>query len=122
MKTTSTLAMIACFNRDLTYRSVNRAYAGAWGLSPQEIVGRHISAVLGHDVVGLVLPRIDEALQGRCVEFEASIPFSTLGARRIRAIYIPCFDGAGDVDGWTASLTPIDSPGDASQGSAALEP
>lgn len=100
--------MLAQCDRNLHYRYVNRIYAETFGLPAEEIVGRRINEVLGDEAVGMVLPRIDEVLRGKVVEFEAQIPFSRIGLRWMRVIYIPHFDDDGTVRGWVAAITPID--------------
>jgi signal transduction histidine kinase len=75
------------------------------GRPVDEIVGRTIPEVIG--VVGFetLRPHITRVLSGESVDFEAQVPYRDLGARWIRAGYVPTHDAAGETDGWVAVIT-----------------
>jgi PAS domain S-box-containing protein len=97
-------AVIRC-SRDLRYLWVSPV-AGAWyGRRPEDVIGRHLQDVLGAEALALIQPHIDRVLGGERVEFEAELPYPTLGRRWVHAVYAPTRTSGGEVDGWVAVLT-----------------
>ncbi len=66
-------AMIAYLSPDLTYRFGNPAYCNWFARDPQQLIGKHISEVLGADVYALHKTHIDSALDGHCKTFECRV-------------------------------------------------
>jgi PAS domain S-box-containing protein len=105
--TENTPVMLTQCSRDLTCTFANRAYAEMLRLPPEEIIGRPISEVLGSEAFELILPRIEQVLRGKRVEFEAEIPYPQAGRRVMHVVYMPERDASGRVTGWLASITDI---------------
>ncbi len=57
-------ALICCLDRDHRYGFANAAYLDAWGLRPEEVLGLHVSDVVGHENYQRVRGHIDAALSG----------------------------------------------------------
>lgn len=81
-------ALIAYWDRDLNNRLANKAYVDYFGMTPEEIFGRHISELLGPDLYRLNLPYLERALAGARQEFDREIP-TPHGPRYTQALYLP---------------------------------
>jgi len=89
------------------YTFVNRAYAGRFGLTPDQVVGKHVWEVVGEQGYASIERHIDEVLAGRRVEYEMEIPYETIGARFIHCAYAPYFGADGTVQGLVGVITDI---------------
>ena len=65
--------MVAYWDASLRCVLANRAYERWFGVSPENLVGKHISELLG-PLYQLNLPYIEGALRGERQEFERTIP------------------------------------------------
>jgi PAS domain S-box-containing protein len=75
---------------DYTYRYVNARYSLYWGRPREAIEGRPIAALFGEDVFARhVRPRLDRALGGQEVHYQATFEFPALGARHMEVSYMP---------------------------------
>ena len=72
-------AYIAHCDAERRYRFVNQAYAARFGLTPEQVVGRHIWEVVGREAYESVREYVDQMLQGTPVEFEVEVPYEELG-------------------------------------------
>jgi len=98
------VAVTRC-DRDFRYLWVSRGFAAWMGRAVDEIVGRTIPEVMGVVAFETVRPHITQVLSGEPVDFETQVPYRDLGARWIRAGYVPTHDAAGETDGWVAVIT-----------------
>jgi PAS domain-containing protein len=105
--------LVAQCSRDLRYLFVNKPYADFLGKPVELIVGHSIPKVIGEAAFRVILPYVDRALAGERVEYEAEIPYTDLGLRRVRIIYIPGFDLKGSVWGWVTTIHDITGRRDA---------
>jgi PAS domain S-box-containing protein len=81
--------MVAYWDADLRCRFANRAYIKWFGVEPQDMLGKHITELLGPLYV-LNRPYIEGALRGEEQEFEREIPDPKGGPpRQSQAHYIP---------------------------------
>ena len=82
-------AMLAYWDSSLRCRFANRAYDRWFGVSPEELIGKHMSELLG-PLYELNLPYIQGALRGEAQEFEREIPDPRGGpARHSLVQYMP---------------------------------
>src|SRR5512144_2167688 len=82
-------AMLAYWDSTQRCRFANRAYERWFGVSPESLIGKHISELLG-PIYPLNLPYIEGALRGEPQEFERVIPNPAGGPpRHSLANYIP---------------------------------
>ena len=82
-------AMLAYWDAELRCHFANRAYQTWFGMKPQDLVGRHISELLGH-LYALNRPYIEGALRGQEQFFERQIPDPHGGPTRYsQAHYVP---------------------------------
>ncbi len=82
-------AMIAYWNADLICRFANPAYREWFGVDPAQLVGKHISELLGRELYALNKPYLDAALQGHAQTFERIIPGPAGTVRYSLAQYVP---------------------------------
>jgi diguanylate cyclase (GGDEF)-like protein/PAS domain S-box-containing protein len=87
-------AMLAYWDADLRCHFANRAYETWFGVKPEDIVGRHLSDLLG-PLYELNRPYIEGALHGQEQFFEREIPDPRGGpSRHSQAHYVPdLFEG-----------------------------
>lgn len=81
-------ALIAYWDRELRNRLANKAYVEYFGMTPEEILGRHISEILGPDLYRQNSPYLERALAGERQEFDREIPTPS-GLRYTQALYLP---------------------------------
>src|SRR5262249_40570940 len=62
---------ICIVERDYRYRRANAVYAQRWGMTPEQVVGRHVAELLGADAFEHVIkPKLDRCFAGEEVLFE----------------------------------------------------
>lgn len=98
---------IAYCDSVMRFRFVNRPYAERFGLTPDEVIGRHIPEVLGEEAFESIRPHVEEALAGRRVEFETELPYEAVGQRYVHVVYVPHFGADGRVEGYVAVIADI---------------
>lgn len=92
-------ALVSYIDREGRYREVNDAYRQWFGLERTEIIGRSVRAIAGDSAYEEIGPRLDAALAGERITYEAEIPYRYGGTRPVEADYIPHIVGEGDVAG-----------------------
>ncbi len=99
--------LVSYVDREHHYRFVNRTYTEWFGRSREEIIGKHLSEVLGQDAYRTILPEVKKVLSGEEVVFELLVPYKN-GERFIHLNYIPDFDAStGLVTGFHAFVRDI---------------
>ena len=99
--------LVAYMSTDETYRQVNRAYEEWFGRPKAELIGKHISDVLGTPAYETLRPHVTAALAGQPASFESEVPYASRGTRWIRAQYIPDRDANGNVRGYVSLVLDI---------------
>jgi PAS domain S-box-containing protein len=102
-----TAVMLTQCNRDMRYTFVNRAYAQMLGLTPEQIVGRPIPEIIGHEAWEAILPYVHAVLLGQRVSYETEVRYARVGERHLDIMYVPEKDESGNVVGWVASINDI---------------
>jgi PAS domain S-box-containing protein len=100
-------ALISYVDSDQRYRFNNRAYEEWFQHSRQEITGRRINEVLGETAYQTIQRYVAEALSGKKVTYESTVPYKDGGQRYIYATYVPDFDEEGKVKGFYALVNDI---------------
>ncbi len=100
-------ALISYVDTQRRYVSCNAEYTKWFGLSQDEIVGRRMQDVLGEEAWKVTGPRIDAALAGETVQYEAEAHYRVAGTRWMHAVYIPHVDDRGGVVGVIVLVTDI---------------
>lgn len=99
-------AMVAYWDRDLRNRYGNKAYLEWFGVTPQQMQGRHIAEVIGEHLYALNRPYLDGVLGGVMQTFDRTIVDASGVRRDTQAHYIPDHvDGA--VAGFFALVTDL---------------
>jgi PAS domain S-box-containing protein len=99
--------MLARLGRDLRYRFISRAYARMISRRSEEVIGKHVTDILGQEGFVAVRPYIEKVLRGEPTQYELEITFPGLEPRLLRGFYTPLLDEAGNPDGWIASLLDV---------------
>jgi two-component system CheB/CheR fusion protein len=100
------VAVTRC-SADRRYVWVSQGCA-AWLRRPAEdLVGRSIREVVGEAAYAVICPYIDRVLSGERVEYEASVTYSELGERWIKATYVPTFGESSAPNGWVAVISDL---------------
>ena len=99
--------LLAHCDREHRYVFVNRAYGERLGLEPGQIVGKHMTEVIGKAAYEALRPQVERVLKGERVEFELVVPYRDIGQRFIHVVYVPDRDHRGEVHGLLAAITDI---------------
>jgi PAS domain S-box-containing protein len=99
---------IAQCDREARFKFVNRYYAERLGLTPEQVVGKPIPAVIGHKAWATLEPFFLECLSGKPVEFdvEVEMPYQTSDPQFTHCCYEPEWQD-GKVVGLLAAITNI---------------
>jgi len=90
--------MIVVVNREYRYVIVNRAFLSYRGMTKEEVVGRLVTELLNPSVFETVVkPRMDEAFQGKVVNYELKYRYPALGDRDLAITYVPV-EGPNGID------------------------
>ena len=92
--------LISYIDRDYVYRFANSFYEDWVGLTPAEVVGRHVRDVIGNAAFGVRKPWMDRALLGETVTADARLPHRDGGDRASELRYIPRIEGDGSINGF----------------------
>jgi diguanylate cyclase (GGDEF)-like protein/PAS domain S-box-containing protein len=99
--------MIGYWDKNLLNRYCNKAYSSWFGVSPEQLLGKHIQELLGEKIFRLNLTYIEAALRGQPQEFERTIPTPDgSGQRYSLAEYIPDIID-GEVKGFFVQVSDI---------------
>lgn len=98
-------ALIAYIDHDQRYRFVNAAYEAWFDLSRNDIVGKHVSELLG-TAYNSVRPFLERALSGEQVSFEIE-QHDERGQRDVMIVYTPDTEQDGTVCGLSSMVMDI---------------
>lgn len=105
-------ALIGYWDSDCHNVIANQAYVDYFGMTPDEIRGRHIREVLGEAVYALNLPHIQCVLAGEAQLFERTLIDQRGMTRHTQASYVPDIVD-GTVQGFYAHVTDVTARVDA---------
>jgi PAS domain S-box-containing protein len=99
---------IAQCDRQARFKFVNRHYAERLGLTPEEVIGKPIPAVIGDKAWAVFEPFFRECLTGKAVEFdvEVELPYQAANPQFTHCCYEPEWRN-GNVVGLVAAITNI---------------
>ena len=92
--------ILAHKSRDLVYTYVNKTYADWVDLPPNQIIGRHVSAVRNEAHFQLMKERREDVLAGKTVHYHTTCAYPGRGMRDLRMTLIPRFDPDGTIGGY----------------------
>ncbi|MCX7592571.1 MAG: ATP-binding protein [Fischerella sp.] len=98
---------IAYTDAQQRYRFVNKTYKAWFGLSQEEIHGKHLVEVLGETAYLVIKDKVERVLAGDVVEYEAQVPYREGGTRYIQAILVPDVTQKSEVRGYCALIIDI---------------
>jgi PAS domain S-box-containing protein len=98
---------ITQLDRQHRFKFVNRTYALRFGFEPAELIGKHFTEVMGEEPYAAIRHHIDATLEGQRVEFEAEIPYASLGPRWVFVVHEPERAPNGEVIGLVAVIADI---------------
>jgi PAS domain S-box-containing protein len=82
--------MILVVDRDYRYVLANRAFLGARGVEPKQLVGRRLAEIMGDEVFETTIkPKLEECFQGKVVNYEKRYNYPSLGERDFCVSYFP---------------------------------
>jgi PAS domain S-box-containing protein len=99
--------LVSYVDQDGCYRFANNGYKEWFGVTLEEIIGKHYKQVLGESTYSLIKDYVEAALSGQQVSFEEELPYRLGGTRWVFANYIPDVDERGKVKGFFALVTDI---------------
>jgi PAS domain S-box-containing protein len=100
--------LLAYVDAEQRYLYVNRLYADWYGLTREEIVGKHVCDVLHETTYQQALPVIEAALRGQRITYENDAAYDAQGqARTVRATYVPHLDENGQAKAFLAMVEDI---------------
>jgi PAS domain S-box-containing protein len=89
------------------YIYVNQTYERWFGLSREEIYGRHVHEILGEAAYEQARPYVERVLAGEEVIYQCQIPYPVCGERYVRGTLIPNWGENGNVQGYYALVEDI---------------
>lgn len=99
-------ALVGYWDRDGRNRYGNRAYLEWFGMTPDQMRGRHLSEVIGPQLFALNKPYVEAVLAGQAQTFDRTIVDQRGEHRHTQAHYIPdCVDG--EVRGFFALVSDL---------------
>jgi PAS domain S-box-containing protein len=105
--TDSLPALISYVDAQGRYQFNNRAYEEWFGDDREVLRGKPIREVVGEEAFAVIRPRMEAALAGRRVEYEAEMPYRQGRTRYVLVNYVPHVDHEGGVKGFFAIVTDI---------------
>ncbi len=100
-------SMVGYWDKNLLNRFANKAYTSWFGITPEQMFGKHIQFLLGDDLYCLNLPHIDAVLRGEAQTFGRTIPVPDSDEVRYSvAEYIPDIQD-GQVQGFYVQVADI---------------
>jgi len=113
-------ALIAAIDRTQRHRLTNKQYQEWFGLSSDQITGRHVRDLLGETLYQRLRGSIERALSGHQTSFEVEIGSEDGNQRWIAGTYVPEIDDSGAVQGLYALITDITEHKQAEEALASL--
>jgi PAS domain S-box-containing protein len=93
-------ALIAYIDADARYVWGNESYRRWYGISPEQLRGRHMIEVLGATAWASIQPYIERVLAGEEITFDHRLVYDSGRTRDVRATYVPHLDAGGRVRGF----------------------
>lgn len=95
-------ACVSYVDKNLCYQYVNVTYQTWFGITPEDLYGRSVRAVIGAAAYEKAMPYIDRVLAGESVIYEATLAYEVAGTRYVQATLVPDYDLEGTVKGYFA--------------------
>jgi PAS domain S-box-containing protein len=99
--------LISFIDKNYIYRFANRAYESWWGRRPEDMIGRHVSEVVGEEGFAFRLPHMQAAMAGEDRRLEVAVPQADGRVRYGDVRYMPRFGADGTVEGFYAFVIDV---------------
>lgn len=100
--------MLALLDMNFIYLATNDAYAQAFGLTPQQIVGHSVTEVFGEQFFDNVIrPHAQECLKGKEVCYQDLLDFPKTGERFMEINYYPYASEHQEINGFVVNARDI---------------
>ncbi len=99
--------MLAYTDKDLRYQFINSQYCEWFGKSQDDMLGRKVPDLLPPITYQTIKPYIQQALEGRTVNFDSQIITHDGEYRFVQVRYIPDIDSYGKVNGFFACIEDV---------------
>ncbi len=100
--------LISYVGEDQVYRFANSYYLDWFGLTPEQVAGRHLRDVLGAEIYAERLPLVERVLAGETIQTEGRMPHRDGGHRRADIRYLPRVGDDGAVRGFHVLVTDVE--------------
>ncbi|NJM52672.1 MAG: PAS domain-containing protein, partial [Blastocatellia bacterium] len=87
--TDSIPALISYVDANFCYRFANKNYTDWFKVEPEQIIGKHISEIIGKAAFQTILPKLKLALSGERITYEQIMPYQTAGNRYVEINLVP---------------------------------
>ncbi len=95
---------LALLDRQFVYLTANRAYRDAFGLTPEQLIGKTVAEVFGEEFFNAIIkPKADRCLLGEEVNYQDWFDFPRHGRLYMSITYYPYLNDAGEVAGFVVS-------------------
>jgi len=92
--------MIAYVDASKTYRIINRAYYDYFGANEKDVIGKHVSEVLGDQFYKIIEKYIDIALSGKSTAWETHYSDRENKDRILSVKLVPYIDSKQNINGY----------------------
>ena len=99
--------LIGYVGSDLRYRVANRAYKSWFGQGRSEVLGRHMSDVIGKASFDMLHAEIEVARAGQQVTYEKRMPYRGVGERYVQGTFVPHREKDDQLAGFFTVVTDI---------------
>lgn len=100
--------LISYIDQDHVYRFANSYYEQWFGVTREDVVGRHVSEVVGQAIYDARRPLIERALAGEEIVGDAVMPHRNGENRSCEVRYLPRLDAQGKVEGIHVLVTDME--------------
>ncbi|MEZ6148197.1 MAG: PAS domain S-box protein [Planctomycetaceae bacterium] len=112
--------LIAFCDCDMTYRFANAQYEEWFGLKSEDIIGKHLSHVIGEQAFERIRPSVEKVLQGEHITMEQMLPYRHGPKRHVHVEYVPHITDGGEIEGYFAMIEDVSDRVKADQARAHL--
>ncbi|MCA1742391.1 MAG: PAS domain-containing protein [Desulfovibrionales bacterium] len=98
--------LIAYVDKHLIYKFVNKSYERIFQVKSEDIAGKHIKDIIGHDAFQKARQYIEKVLEGETVTYSDRYNYPD-GVRYIDGTLIPDIDESGQILGYYAVLEDV---------------
>lgn len=94
--------LISYVDSEQCYQFTNKRYDEWFGLTCEQVRGKHLKEILGQDAYQRIRPYVEEALRGNKVSFATWVDYKGAGQRHVEVNYVPHLDERGETRGFLA--------------------